>query len=64
MSTACFKEYNENIAIPLCPILYNIANVGNYGKTRMISDDVIAIESANRSLNWLDSENRFLHQLD
>ena len=32
---AYFREYNENIAIQLCAILYNIANVGNYGKTRL-----------------------------
>ena len=36
MLIACFKEYNENIAIPLCTILYNIANVGNYGKIRTV----------------------------
>ena len=36
MSTAYLKEYNENIAIPLCTILYNIANIGNYGKTRVV----------------------------
>ena len=32
-----FKEYNENIAIQLCTILHNIANFGNYGKTRVVT---------------------------
>ena len=32
---AYLKEYKENIAIQLCTILYNIADLGYYGKTRI-----------------------------